>query len=313
MPVTSQGAEPAGFKAVFRVNPKPDTEGIIQGDSPLTVHFDVCSSRTDADKPLSYLYDWDFNHVADVVGTGDACQQEHKYDVRRFPQARGKVLFETNICVVSGDPRVHGPGTHFACRAFKVSLPVPVSEPGTGPTPPPTGGVATFTYSNASSISIQAPAPRLVSPYPSNIAVALPAGTLVQSAIVTLNNFSHLFPDDIDVLLVGPTGANAIILSDVGGSDDAVNVTLTLSGAAGSGLPTGSPPAIVSGTFLPTNFPGVDTFPAPAPAPAGGSSLAVFNGTDPSGTWSLYVVDDRNSDGGSFAGGWSLELTVLLP
>ena len=124
MPVTSEGAEPAGFKAVFRVDPKPDTEGIIHGDSPLTVEFDVCGSRTDADKTLSYLYDWDFDHVADVVGTGDACHQEHKYDTRRLTDAKGNVLFETNVCVVSGDPRLHGPGTYFSCRTFRISLPV---------------------------------------------------------------------------------------------------------------------------------------------------------------------------------------------
>ena len=125
MPVTSEGTKPAGFEAVFRVHPRPDTEGIIRGDSPLTVEFNVCGSRTDADKTLTYLFDWDFDHRANVVGTGDACQQEHTYDTRRRTDAKGNVLFETSVCVVSGNPRVPGPGTYFSCRTFRISLPVP--------------------------------------------------------------------------------------------------------------------------------------------------------------------------------------------
>lgn len=94
MPVTSDGAEPAGFKAVFRVDPKPDTDGIIHGESPLTVQFDACGSRTDADKTLSYLYDRDFDRVANGVGTGDACRREHTYNLRQFPDGKGNVLFD---------------------------------------------------------------------------------------------------------------------------------------------------------------------------------------------------------------------------
>lgn len=127
MPVTSQGTKPAGFDAVFRVDPKPDVQGIIHGDSPLLVEFDLCRSRTEGDKNLSYLYDWDFDHVADVVGTGDDCLMEHRY--RRTAAGKGNELLKTNVCVVSGDPRVHGPGTYFSCRTFRISLP-PVRSQG---------------------------------------------------------------------------------------------------------------------------------------------------------------------------------------
>jgi subtilisin-like proprotein convertase family protein len=50
-------------------------------------------------------------------------------------------------------------------------------------------------------------------------------------------------------------------------------------------------------------------FPAPAPA-SGGSSLAVFNGTSPNGTWSLYVADDAAVDTGAFSLGFCVNVTA---
>ena len=35
-----------------------------------------------------------------------------------------------------------------------------------------------------------------------------------------------------------------------------------------------------------------------------------FNGINPNGDWSLYVVDDSHGDSGSILGGWTLVLTV---
>ena len=126
---------------------------------------------------------------------------------------------------------------------------------------------------------------------------------------VTLNNLSHTSPDDIDILLVGPGGQNAIIMSDVGGLTPASGVNLTLDDAAASNLPDSGP--LVSGTFKPTNAGGADAFPAPAPPPSGGSALSVFNGTDPNGTWSLYIRDDAGGEAGSIAGGWCLNITTV--
>ena len=37
---------------------------------------------------------------------------------------------------------------------------------------------------------------------------------------VTLKQMTHTFPDDVDVLLVGPTGVKFILMSDVIGSTD---------------------------------------------------------------------------------------------
>jgi subtilisin-like proprotein convertase family protein len=167
---------------------------------------------------------------------------------------------------------------------------------------------AQLIFSNPSAITIPAAGPEgVASPYPSTIPVAGLSGT-VTKVTVTLTNFSHTFPADVDILLVGPTGANATILSDLGGATPVTNVTLTLDDAAATALPT----PLVSGTFKPTNALGFiepDPFPAPAPAHSGASALSVFNGTNPNGTWSLYVVDDSGGDTGSISGGWSLSIT----
>ncbi|WP_134704977.1 DUF11 domain-containing protein [Ammoniphilus sp. YIM 78166] len=151
-------------------------------------------------------------------------------------------------------------------------------------------------------INVQGPA----TPYPSTINVAGLTGTIVK-VTVTLSNISHTFPADLDILLVGPLGQNVLLLSDVGGNQDIVGVTLTFDDDASTQVPT----PIVSGTFRPTNMGGGDNFPAPAPSPPYGSALSVFNGTNPNGTWNLFVFDDKPMDSGTIAGGWSLTITVI--
>jgi uncharacterized repeat protein (TIGR01451 family) len=41
--------------------------------------------------------------------------------------------------------------------------------------------------------------------------------------------------------------------------------------------------------------------------------MAVFNGADPNGSWSLYLSDDSAGDAGLLSGGWSLSLTTVQP
>ena len=103
---------------------------------------------------------------------------------------------------------------------------------------------------------------------------------------------------------VGPL----LLMSDVGGSLSIVNVNLVFDDAAAAGLPDAS--LITSGTYRPTNFGGLDTFPAPAPSGPYGTSLSVFNGLSSAGTWSLYGVDDGFLDIGRIAGGWSMTITT---
>lgn len=166
-------------------------------------------------------------------------------------------------------------------------------------------------FCNATPISI--PSSGAATPYPSDVLVSGLA-TAITDVNVYLYDMNHTWPDDIDILLVGPQGQNLIIMSDAGGSFDLVNVNLVFDDAAAGPLPDSA--QIVSGTYLPTNWVPGDTFPAPAPAPSTATQLAVFNGTNPNGTWSLYVVDDTGGDLGNINGGWCVGIaaaTAVLP
>src|SRR5262249_18511174 len=95
--------------------------------------------------------------------------------------------------------------------------------------------LTTLTFSNNSPTQIVDNSPG--NPSPSPIAVS-GVGFAPAKVTVELDNLSHTFPADVDMLLVGPTGANAIILSDVGGSNSINNVTLTLDDEAATSLPS---------------------------------------------------------------------------
>jgi len=169
---------------------------------------------------------------------------------------------------------------------------------------------STQTFSNPAPILIPAvgtsgPA----APYPSTINVAGVVGP-VSKVTVTLKNMNHTFPDDIDVLLVGPGGQKLLLMSDAGGSADLVNNTYTFDDTAAATLADGALNA--SGTYKPSNFGTGDTFPAPAPVGPYNDPqlLSVFNGVNPNGTWSLYVFDDVGGDIGNINLGWELNITT---
>jgi len=161
------------------------------------------------------------------------------------------------------------------------------------------------------------------SPYPSTIDVT---GGPVQigSMRVTLYDVTQVMPDNMDVLLVSPSGQNFLLMADAGGNTNLdTPVTLTFSDSAGQVLPNSAP--LTTGMYEPTSWePGQTSFPAPAPpAPynepgsaVGGTGTQTLMGTfglsNANGTWSLYLRDD----GGFFSpavitgcinGGWGLE------
>ena len=146
------------------------------------------------------------------------------------------------------------------------------------------------------------------SPYPSAVTVST-AATSVPTIQLKINAYSHTFPDDVDVLLVGPGGETLVVMSDVGGGTDVTGINLLLDDAAASLLSDAGP--LASGTFRPSNVTAGDAFVAPAPAgphnnpaPAGSATFtSIFGGSDPNGDWDLFVVDDAGGDTGSI-GQW---------
>jgi hypothetical protein len=156
-------------------------------------------------------------------------------------------------------------------------------------------------------------------PYPAPLTVA-GAPTTISGVRVTLYDFFDFNPDDIDVLLVGPQGQKMLLMADAGGSG-ASRGTLTFQDNGGEVLPDSS--TIFSGKFEPTSWePGQTSFPAPAPAApynepgstvGGEVTLAsVFGGTNPNGTWNLYVRIDNGAFQqlglrGAIFGGWGLQ------
>lgn len=156
------------------------------------------------------------------------------------------------------------------------------------------------------------------SPYPSTINVSGLVGN-VTKVTVSLWSVSHPWPEDFDVLLVGPTGLTLMLMSDPAGSlNDSPSwsaLDLTFDDVAGGPLPC-TPVVVSSGTYQPTDCPnsyGNDIMPGPAPAGPYGASFAQYLGAvNPNGDWDLYVRDDEDPDSGQIAGGWSLSIEVAL-
>ncbi|MDQ6804016.1 MAG: Ig-like domain-containing protein, partial [Actinomycetota bacterium] len=192
-------------------------------------------------------------------------------------------------------------------------------------------------FSNPASIALNDPNSQMgighdntatASPYPSTIAVSGLTGT-VSSVSLTLNSVSYAFSQDLSVLLVAPGGQTFVPVADLGPNGGATapanNSTLTISDsgtAATQFTPWGS-----SATFKPIACGGFNqTWPAPAPGGPYGNQpppvnsnpdcnsqtlASAFNGANPNGTWSLYVITTAGGDGtGAIAGGWSLNITA---
>jgi subtilisin-like proprotein convertase family protein len=188
-----------------------------------------------------------------------------------------------------------------------------------------TASAVTASFSNPTNITINDggacglndeslnPAP--ATPYPSPIVVSGVVGN-INDVNVSITSLSHTWPDDVGLLLVGPTGARSLLMADAGDGAPVSLVNLTFDQQSGAVLPDNG--QIVSGTFRPSvyssGFPFGCIHPAsfPAPAPAGpyGATLNAFNGTNPNGVWNLFVIDDTGFDVGSINGGWSLTIST---
>jgi subtilisin-like proprotein convertase family protein len=179
-------------------------------------------------------------------------------------------------------------------------------------TPTPTSTPYEKTFSNTASINI--PDRGAASPYPSTVLVSGISGT-VSKLTVNINGLAHSAKGDLDIMLLGPNGQSIILMSDVSSSPSTITFDddggsmgssqrITQSRNSNSNSNTIKPPR--RDVFKPTNVDGSDSFPNLPTISSTGTSLSIFNGTDPNGTWRLYVFDDTGGDTGRMAGGWSL-------
>ncbi|PWU12314.1 MAG: hypothetical protein C5B50_21720 [Verrucomicrobia bacterium] len=168
-------------------------------------------------------------------------------------------------------------------------------------------GQAVTGFTNAAQININDNTN--ATPYPSIINVNGLIGSVGKVSVV-LTNFTHTWPRDVDVLLSSPSGQQSYLMAKAGGSIAVHNVTLTFDDAAANSLSISN--ALTSGTWLPTSYAVVPPpFPLPAPPPPYYTNLSLFNGSNPNGNWSLFVLDDTPSHSGAISNGWVLTFTSI--
>jgi subtilisin-like proprotein convertase family protein len=162
-------------------------------------------------------------------------------------------------------------------------------------------------FTNPTPINIgtsTAPGSLAASVYPSTINVAGVTNS-IEYVTVTLNNFSHTWRDDLQILLVSPSGNGFVLMNGGGGSTDfSGNVTFAMDAL---NLTSTSP--LLAGTFQPSALTTRPFASIPVAPPAGpyGSNLNTLNGQSANGAWQLFIADSfPSADGGSAAGGWSI-------
>lgn len=147
--------------------------------------------------------------------------------------------------------------------------------------------------------------PAQSSPYPSVKAVTGLTG-VVSKVTVSITKLSHGGPDDLLLLLRGPDGSTCMLMANCGGTNTVTDIDLIFDDT-GAALPDST--AIASGTYAPTQYAPYADLPAPAPSSPYGTTLSVFNGINPNGSWSLWIADDTTLDSGTIES-WDLTITT---
>lgn len=174
--------------------------------------------------------------------------------------------------------------TASASAATFFSNPTPMKIPASGASGPPT-------------------------PFPSQIAVSGLVGP-ISDVNVTLQGVGHTWPDDLDILLVSPSGDKVMLMSDACGEDDIEDFNWTFSQQAPRVMSSDSSDCGESvyrptnyddpaGCFLGNDFSG---FFNEDLKPPHGASLDNFNNENPNGIWKLYINDDCDGNPNSNTG-----------
>ena len=124
---------------------------------------------------------------------------------------------------------------------------------------------------------------------PSPLELEVGQAARIAGMAVTVD-LEHGRPSDLELVLVGPTGEQVVLLNGAGG-DAFTAATPTFSDAAEETLDTATEK--LSDTVVrPASFGPIDL--KTDPPVTGGTALSVFDGTNAGGTWRLYVHDEKD-------------------
>ncbi|GIX50733.1 MAG: hypothetical protein KatS3mg132_927 [Limisphaera sp.] len=131
------------------------------------------------------------------------------------------------------------------------------------------------------------------------------------SVRVILYDLRHTRPDDLDILLVSPSGKKIMLMSDAGGNTAVTNATLVFDQSFYS-APSDEGPIWSSqeNYYRPANYdtPVETQLPGAPPGPYS-TNLDDLGGDDPNGIWSLYIYDDHVGEVGVLHDSWWLEFS----
>jgi uncharacterized repeat protein (TIGR01451 family) len=146
-------------------------------------------------------------------------------------------------------------------------------------------------------------------PYPSQMMELSGVNGMVDSARVTLHGLTHVRTSDLHIMLVSPENTKVMLMSGAGGGlNFNTDLELVFDDEADYYLPQTT--GILSGTWKPTDYSGLNPFPLPAPIGPITDTLSAFEGENPDGIWELYVYDSALLYSGQIDHGWTLDLTL---
>lgn len=215
--------------------------------------------------------------------------------------------------------RTHGrtmKSTHHtrSAAALTLALAIGATLSGVATAAPDT---AVSAPNNPQAIVIDAPTSadtsQKANPYPSTTTMWGIDGPITD-VNVDLNQVTHGWASDLDIVLKSPQGTAVLLVSDSCGAGPVIQNYWTIDDEAANPLPTSQ---CTSGSWKPSNpglFPSPDILPAPAPL-SHEHSLSAFDGENPNGTWQLFVHDDTNrfpngSDHGVILNGFRVLITT---
>ena len=271
-----------------------DNDGARATSAPVNMTIQACQSSLSATMPASTVVCPCSEVVIQPVVTGTGPFQ---YVWKRD----GTVISaETNAALNLGQPYTVRPGV------FTVEITGPCNSV-TNSTAMSFLNATSRRWTNSNAVAI--PDFGTASPYPSTILVGTQCNPIAELR-VTLLGLHHDYPDDLDILLVGPDGTAVALMSDAGGSY-VTDADVTFDDHAINVVPDFT--QILSGSYKPADYPGegmdfYDLVPGP-----NATELSAFSGSNPEGVWSLYIVDDHGRRDGSLTGGWVLDFGNETP